>query len=156
MCNQVYQILTGGNENSLVSFEKMESNVAPNSKETHHTPTSTANTEYSYITTNRMCYTAMEPEYISTNINEAYPSITGRNYISTDHNEAYNAVTSAEETPITTDRNEAYCVTESDIATRNDEAYCVVASTGKRESDHITTQSNEAYSAMSLTENSNA
>ena len=129
----------------MVSFEKMESNVDPNSKETHHTPTSTENTQYSYITTNRMCCTAMEPEYISTNINEAYPSISGRNYISTNHNEAYNAVTSAEETPITTDRNEAYGVTESDITTRsNNEAYCVVTSTGRRESDQITTQSNEA------------
>ena len=145
MCNQVYQLLTGSNENLMVSFEKMESNVDPNSKETHHTPTSTENTEYSYITTNsnRMRCTAMENEYISSN--EAHPSITGRNYISTNHNEAYNAVTSAEETPITTDRNEAYCVTESDITTRsNNEAYCVVTSTGRRESDQITTQSNEA------------
>ena len=124
-----------------MSFEKMESNVAPNSKETHNTLISTGSTEYSYITTNsnKMCCTAMEHEYISTNINEAYPSISGRNYISTNHNEAYNAVTSAEEAPITADRNEAYGVmntTESDITTRSNEAYCVVTSTGRRESDH--------------------
>ena len=111
----------------------MESNVASNSKETHHTLTSTDSTEYSYITTDRMCCTTMEHEYISTN-----------------HNEAYNAVTSIEEAPITTDRNKAYDVmntTESDITTRSNEAYCVVTSTGRRESDHITTQSNEAYSS---------